>query len=94
VEDRCRNCCRLTAPAEVLTRFRSADDVYVPPATSRSPPPAGCVCFSVLDNGCGIAEEELGRVFRAFEQLQAGVAYKGACSTRGAEERMTWQSTR
>jgi signal transduction histidine kinase len=36
-----------------------------------------CVCFSVQDNGCGIEEEELGRVFEAFHQLKAGTAYKG-----------------
>jgi signal transduction histidine kinase len=70
---------RLAAPEEhELTRCRSAEhDVYVPPASSRGSP-SPCVCFSVLDNGCGIEEEELGRVFKAFEQLQAGVAYKGA----------------
>jgi hypothetical protein len=37
-----------------------------------------CVSFRVQDNGCGISDEELGHVFEAFQQLKAGMAYKGA----------------
>src|SRR4051812_11984195 len=33
--------------------------------------------LSVTDNGCGIGPEDLPKLYKAFQQLEAGIEYKG-----------------
>lgn len=68
-----------TTAADAQTSMPSGGDTSAPasPAVHTVTGRAALICISVCDAGPGIPEGDLGKVFGAFNQLDAGLIFKG-----------------
>jgi signal transduction histidine kinase len=82
----CNNAVKFTEHGEIIvrTRVREEDDK------------GQLVCFSVSDTGIGLTEEQMGRLFQAFEQADASTTRqhgeRGSASPSQKNWRNSWEA--